>query len=253
MDGTKHAARPARGDPRRSRRLASDTGVDGAAAAAVTAGANLGLDLHGELLWVGWIGRSTQRDRREATLDGHGAWLQIKMSPPPQSRPARTLVLIFMVSSFGLDGWDESTQRDRREVTLDGHDAWLQIKMSPPQSRPARTLVLIFMVSSFGLGGWDEARSATGARQASAVTDMSLQISGTTPPQSRPARTLVLIFMVSSFGLGGWDEARSATGARRPSTVTTHWLQIPMSMPVVPPPPQSRPARTLVLIFMVGS
>jgi hypothetical protein len=124
--------------------------------------------------------RSTQRDRREAILDGHDAWLQIPMSmpvvPPPQSRPARTLVLIFMVSSFGLDGMVRSTQRDRREANLGGRGAWLQIKISPPpQSRPARTLVLIFMVSSLVLGGWEKSRSVTGARRASAVADTSLR------------------------------------------------------------------------------
>ena len=98
----------------------------------------------------GLRGRSAERDRREADLDGRRHAAQIVGTPPPQSRPARTLVLIFMVSSsVASGGWGESTQRDRREADLDGRRHVAQIVGTPPpQSRPARTLVLIFMIGS---------------------------------------------------------------------------------------------------------
>jgi hypothetical protein len=94
----------------------------------------------------------------------------MKMTPPePQSRPARTLVLIFMMVFLGDDDeWtDPEPQRGPREATA--APAGLQMKTSlpvpvlppPPQSRPARTLVLIFMVDSSVMDGWVRNRSAT--------------------------------------------------------------------------------------------
>jgi len=63
----------------------------------------------------------------------------------PHSRPARTLVLIFMVGSVDYMG-TEPQSRPARTLVLIFMVGSSSYAGTVPQSRPARTLVLIFMV-----------------------------------------------------------------------------------------------------------
>jgi hypothetical protein len=62
---------------------------------AIAACAYLGLDLHGESFRMSIVPVHSRRDLYSLGRMGPGP-------PPPQSRPARTLVLIFMLSSFRM-------------------------------------------------------------------------------------------------------------------------------------------------------
>jgi hypothetical protein len=136
---------------------------------------------------------------REMRSDRHQNPPEEERFPPgrtlPQSRPARTLVLIFMLkllsdgkacvvppapgigaSHLTLSMAVEDTRRGRsltrgREIRSDRHQCPepLERLPPPPQSRPARTLVLIFMLSSCLPGML--ACSTTGARDSAPVTN----------------------------------------------------------------------------------
>ena len=101
---------------------------------ASTAGANLGVDLH--------------RGLRER--DG---WNEDQAARTTQMRPARTLVLIFMVCSLRRTGVAETT---RTNLGVDLHGYAATGRGRGPHVRPARTLVLTFMATPRAGGTRDQ-------------------------------------------------------------------------------------------------
>jgi hypothetical protein len=220
-------------------------------------------DRHGRCFTSWWAATADCRSCHRQTGRGIGPG----PPPPPQSRPARTLVLIFMVSPLRDDVRPAAiaTGTDVGRRLLVGCYGVSITMGPPPQSRPARTLVLIFIVAPLKSDGDDVrpaalatgtdvsgrgrklAASATGANlgldlhgglldpdRAAVATGanlgLDLHVSSYLPSgrvsQSRPARTLVLIFIGGLLSIYPQSQASE---------------------------PHSRPARTLVLIFMLGS
>jgi hypothetical protein len=99
------------------------------------------------------------------------------MGPPPQSRPARTLVLTFMVAPL-----NDTKTGARPTARATGTELGIRLLVgcygvsitTGPQSRPARTLVLIFIVAPL-----NQAEMTSGR------------------PHSRPAQTLAFSFLVA--------------------------------------------------------
>jgi len=164
------------------------------------------------------------------------------MPPPPQSRPARTLVLIFISISCCLGVDVRSTTRNVRFAASrrrNCSDAAADDDRTTTTTVAASTdLGLDFHVDSPDVGFVRSTHDMCAA-SASVPVQMPSMTIGPPPPQSRPARTLVLIFMSI---LLTFDFLRSTA---RNALLTVRALAQMKSGP-----PQSRPARTLVLIFI---